>query len=96
MGSLGALGGLPQYLQESWGGKVSSYKPLFAATILFSIVLLFVYSSISEKHQPRKVERFPKDRRFCNQDVDLGMVDNFGAGMAPSSPTGFFSVSVSN
>ncbi|HEX2261180.1 MAG TPA: MFS transporter, partial [Candidatus Binatia bacterium] len=59
MGSLGALGsGLPQYLQESWGWEeVSSYKPLFAATILFSIILLFVYSSISEKHEPRKVEK---------------------------------------
>ena len=64
MGSLGALGsGLPQYLQESWGWEaVSSYKPLFALTILFSIVLFFVYSSISEQHQPRKVEKRFRER----------------------------------
>jgi MFS family permease len=88
MGSLGALGsGLPQHLQESWGwGDVSSYKPLFALTILFSIVLLFVYGSISEKHQPRKVEK--KISRttgvFVTKMSILGMIDNFGAGMAGS------------
>jgi len=84
MGSLGALGsGLPQHLQESWGwGDVSSYKPLFALTILFSIVLLFVYGSISEKHQPRKVEK--KISRttgvFVTKMSILGMIDSAQAG----------------
>ena len=42
MGSLGALAsGLPQYLQERWRwGQVTSYKPLFLLTIVFSIALL--------------------------------------------------------
>jgi MFS family permease len=88
MGSVGALAsGLPQYLQESWGwGEVSSYKPLFAATILFSIILLFVYSSISEKHQPLKVEKkiSRKTGVFVTKMSILGMIDNFGAGMAGS------------
>ena len=101
MGSLGALGsGLPQYLEESWGWEaVSSYKPLFALTILFSIVLFFVYSSISEQHQPRKVEKKISRRPgfFLTKMSILGMVNNFGAGWpAPWSPTGFFYVSVSN
>ena len=88
MGSLGALGsGLPQYLEESWGWEaVSSYKPLFALTILFSIVLFFVYASISEQHQPRKVEKkiSRKTGVFVTKMSILGMVDNFGAGMAGS------------
>ena len=50
MGSLGALlSGSPQYLQESWGWQsVVSYKPLFALTILFSVILIFAYSTISQ------------------------------------------------
>ncbi len=88
MGSLGALGsGLPQYLQEGRGWEaISSYKPLFALTILFSIVLFFVYSSISEQHQTRKVEKkiSRKTGVFVTKMSILGMVDNFGAGMAGS------------
>src|SRR5918992_1090309 len=59
MGSLGALGaGLPQYLQEIRGWTaVSSYKPLFMLTIIFSVILFYVYSAIREEHQPRKTER---------------------------------------
>jgi MFS family permease len=86
MGSLGALGsGLPQYLQESWGwGSVSSYKPLFLLTILFSIILLCVYRSISEQHEPRKAEKKISKQTgvFVTKMSILGMVDNFGAGMA--------------
>jgi predicted MFS family arabinose efflux permease len=88
MGSLGALGaGLPQYLQERWKwGAVSSYKPLFMLTILFSIVLLFVYRSISEELQPRRTEK--KISRtsgvFVTKMSLLSLVDNFGAGMAGS------------
>ena len=56
MGSIGALGaGLPQYLQETRGwAAVASYKPLFILTIIFSVILLYVYSCIREGHQPRK------------------------------------------
>src|SRR5207247_11189241 len=59
MGSFGALAsGFPQYLQETWGwSAIASYKPLFILTILFSVVLFFVYSSIREQHQPRTVEK---------------------------------------
>jgi MFS family permease len=86
MGSVGALAsGLPQYLQESraWD-PVRSYKPLFLLTIFFSVVLLFVYYSITELHQPRKVEtRIPqKNGSFVTKMSILGMIDNFGAGMA--------------
>jgi len=88
-----------QYLQESWGWEaVSSYKPLFALTILFSIVLFFVYSSIATT-QARKVEKkiSRKTGVFVTKMSILGMVDNFGAGMAGSlSLIGFFCVSVSN
>src|ERR687898_2031343 len=61
MGSLGALvSGLPEYLQQNWGwASVASYKPLFALTILFSIVLILAYSSINEQHVyvPQQRER---------------------------------------
>ncbi|MBI2534846.1 MAG: MFS transporter, partial [Deltaproteobacteria bacterium] len=59
MGALGALAsGLPQFLQEERGwGAAESYKPLFFLTILFSVVLLFVYRMIGEQHQPRQVEK---------------------------------------
>src|SRR5687768_10025918 len=59
MGSIGALGaGLPQYLQEIRGWTaVSSYKPLFMLTIIFSVILLYVYSSIRKEHKPRKIKK---------------------------------------
>src|ERR671914_224438 len=59
MGALGALAsGLPQYLQETRGWEaVSSYKPLFMLTIIFSVILFYVYSAIREEQQPRKTER---------------------------------------
>lgn len=86
MGSLGALvSGVPQYLQESWGwSAVTSYKPLFGLTIAFSILLLFVYGSISEAHQPRKVEKkiSKATGAFVTKMSALAVVDNFGAGMA--------------
>ena len=88
MGSLGALGsGLPQYLQETWGWQsTTSYKPLFLLTILFSVVLLFVYRSITEEFQPRKVKKkiSRKTGVFVTKMSILGIVDNFGAGMAGS------------
>jgi MFS family permease len=86
MGSLGALvSGLPQFLQESWGwSDVASYKPLFGLTIAFSVLLLLVYGAISEKHQPRRIEK--KISRatgtFVTKMSMLAVVDNFGAGMA--------------
>jgi MFS family permease len=86
MGSLGALvSGLPQYLQETWGwSSVASYKPLFGLTILFSIVLLFVYSAIHEEHQPRRVEKkiSKSTGAFVTKMSMLAVLDNFGAGMA--------------
>ena len=86
MGSIGALAaGLPQYLQERWAwNSVSSYKPLFILTILFSIALLFVYRAISEQHQPGGVvENISKSTgRFVTKMSVLAFVDNFGAGMA--------------
>lgn len=87
MGSLGALvSGLPQYLQESWGWPtVSSYKPLFALTILFSIVLIFAYSTIEEHHVARQRAKTSASVRsrfgFVTKMSLLGMVDNLGAGM---------------
>jgi MFS family permease len=86
LGSLGALAaGLPQYLQEAWAWEtVASYKPLFVLTIFFSIVLFFVYRSITEEHRPRKVEE--KISRttgvFVTKMSLLAFVDNFGAGLA--------------
>lgn len=86
MGSLGALAaGLPQHLQESWNWTpVTSYKPLFILTILFSVMLFFVYSAISEQHQPRSVERKISKSTgvFVTKMSILAFVDNFGAGMA--------------
>jgi MFS family permease len=87
MGSLGALvSGLPQDLQENWGWQpVASYKPLFALTILFSIVLIFAYSTINEHHVPRKREKTNARRTarsgFVTKIALLGMVDNLGAGL---------------
>ncbi|MGH7823791.1 MAG: MFS transporter [Candidatus Binatia bacterium] len=87
MGSLGALvSGLPQYLQESRGWQaVASYKPLFALTIVFSIVLIFAYSRINEHHIPRKREKETAKRTgrsgFVTKMSLLGMVDNLGAGL---------------
>jgi MFS family permease len=87
MGSLGALvSGLPQDLQENWGWQpVASYKPLFALTILFSIVLIFAYSTIKEHHVPRKREKTNPRRTarsgFVTKIALLGMVDNLGAGL---------------
>jgi len=87
MGSLGALvSGLPQYLQESWGWQsVVSYKPLFALTIFFSVILILAYSTIDEQHVPRKRERTNQSRTarsgFVTKMSLLGMVDNLGAGL---------------
>ena len=88
MGSLGALAsGLPQYLQERWGWQsVSAYKPLFLLTILFSVVLLLVYGSISEERRQQVVETkmSKKSGVFVTKMSLLSFVDNFGAGMAGS------------
>src|SRR3954471_793814 len=88
MGSLGALAsGVPQYLQESWGwDAVASYKPLFVLTILFSVVLLLVYSCIREEQTPRKIQRKVSKSTgvFVTKMSLLAIVDNFGAGMAGS------------
>lgn len=88
MGALGALvSGLPQYLQESWGwSSVASYKPLFALTAFFSVVLIFAYNSITEQHVPRsrsakKAEPVRRRFGFVTKMSLLGMIDNFGAGM---------------
>jgi MFS family permease len=89
MGSLGALvSGLPQYLQESWAWTpVLSYKPLFALTMLFSVVLIFVYRSITEEApQPKTTgqSRAPMSRRsgsFVTKMSVLGIVDNLGSGL---------------
>ena len=88
MGSVGALGaGLPQYLQETRGwAAVSSYKPLFILTIIFSVILLYVYSSIREEHQPRKTQKKISKATgvFVTKMSLLSFVDNFGAGLAGS------------
>jgi Na+/melibiose symporter-like transporter len=88
MGSVGALGaGLPQYLQETRGwSAVSSYKPLFMLTIIFSFILLYVYSSIREEHQPRRSEKKISKATgvFVTKMSLLSFVDNFGAGLAGS------------
>jgi MFS family permease len=85
MGSLGALvSGVPEYLQKSWGWEsVTSYKPLFGLTILFSIVLIFAYASINEHHVPRKREKKITKQvdRFVIKMSLLGMVDNLGGGL---------------
>ena len=85
MGSLGALvSGLPEYLQQQWNWQpVASFKPLFALTILFSIVLFFAYASIDEHHVPLKRENRGRKpiNRFVLKISLLGMVDNLGAGL---------------
>ena len=88
MGSLGALlSGFPEYLQAHWGWTViGSYKPLFALTILFSIVLIFAYSLIDEHHVHvvRKQERRSPTKRmsgFVIKMSALGMIDNLGGGL---------------
>jgi MFS family permease len=86
LGSIGALAaGLPQYLQERWSWEaVASYKPLFILTILFSIVLLFVYGAIDEQPRERVAPRTISRRTgvFVTKMSLLAFVDNFGAGMA--------------
>jgi MFS family permease len=87
MGSAGALAsGLPQFLQERGWSAVASYRPLFVLTILFSVVLLLVYRSMSEQHQPRAFQRkiSKSTGTFVTKMSLLGVVDNFGAGMAGS------------
>lgn len=86
MGALGALvSGLPQYLQENWGWQpIASYKPLFALTILFSLVLIYAYAQIDEHHAPTKSARkrmITKANGFVIKMSLLGMVDNFGSGL---------------
>lgn len=85
-GSFGALAsGLPQFLQEHRGWTdVGSYKPLFILTIVFSVVLLFVYRAISEQHQPRTTEKKMSKSSgvFVTKMSALAVVDNFGAGLA--------------
>ena len=88
MGSLGALlSGLPEHLQQNWGwASVASYKPLFALTILFSIVLILAYSTINEQHiyLPRQSEKKIAPNKaggFITKMSLLGMVDNLGAGL---------------
>lgn len=87
-GSIGALvAGLPQYLQEMRGWTaVSSYKPLFMLTIIFSLILLYVYSAIGEEHQPQKTEKKISKATgvFVTKMSLLSFVDNFGAGLAGS------------
>jgi MFS family permease len=85
-GSLGALvSGLPQHLQETRGWQpIASYKPLFALTILFSLVLLYAYSRIDERHvyQPRQKKQLAsKANKFVIKMSLLGMVDNLGGGL---------------
>jgi Major Facilitator Superfamily len=88
MGALGALAsGAPQYLQENLGWEVvTSYRPLFVLTILFSVVLFFVYRVIGEDHQPAKVEKKISKSTgvFVTKMSVLAFVDNFGAGLAGS------------
>jgi hypothetical protein len=85
-GSLGALlSGLPQHLQENWRWQpIDSYKPLFALTILFSIVLIYAYSQIDEHHIYQKREKkklATKANKFVLKMSLLGMVDNLGGGL---------------
>ena len=85
-GSLGALlSGLPQHLHEKWGWQpIASYKPLFALTILFSLVLIYAYSQIDEQHVYHKREKkqlATKANKFVLKMALLGMVDNLGGGL---------------
>jgi MFS family permease len=87
MGSIGALvSGLPQQFQEKWGWEpVASYKPLFALTIFFSLLVIFAYASIDEHHVPTKREKkIAKPIRQMSIVIQLsllGVVDNLGAGL---------------
>ena len=66
------------------GQRSDSYKPLFALTILFSIVLIFAYSRIDEHHVYRKREKktlATKANKFVLKMSLLGMVDNLGGGL---------------
>jgi MFS family permease len=86
MGALGALvSGLPQHLQEKWGWQpIPSYKPLFALTILFSLILIYAYSRIDEHHVPKRREEkrvATKTNAFVIKMSLLGIIDNFGAGL---------------
>ncbi|HSE88405.1 MAG TPA: hypothetical protein VLJ79_19460 [Candidatus Binatia bacterium] len=56
---------------------VSSYKPLFLLTILFSVGLLCVYRSIGEQHVPRKAEKKISKQTgvFVTKVSILGMVE---------------------
>ena len=85
-GSVGALlAGLPQHLQENWHWQpIDSYKPLFALTILFSMVLIYAYSQIDEHHVYQKREKkklATKANKFVLKMSLLGMVDNLGGGL---------------
>jgi MFS family permease len=85
-GSLGALlSGLPQHLHDKWGWQpIASYKPLFALTILFSLVLIYAYSQIDEQHVYHKREKkqlATKANKFVLKMALLGMVDNLGGGL---------------
>ena len=88
MGAIGALAaGLPQFLQERWSWEaVTSYKPLFLLTILFSMALLVVYGAISEEHQAQIVDKKISKSTgvFVTKMSILAFVDNFGAGLAGS------------
>ncbi|HXF77161.1 MAG TPA: MFS transporter [Methylomirabilota bacterium] len=87
MGALGALlSGLPEYLQAHGWNPVASYKPLFALTILFSVVLIFAYSSIEERHvyAGRRTDKRPPSKRISGFVIKLsllGMIDNLGGGL---------------
>jgi hypothetical protein len=88
MGALGALAsGAPQYLQESRSWPlVASYRPLFLLTILFSVVLFFIYRAIGEARQPVAAQRTISRSTgvFVTKMSVLAFVDNFGAGLAGS------------
>jgi MFS family permease len=87
MGAVGALAsGTPQYLQESRGWEVvASYRPLFVLTMVFSVVLFFVYRRIGEQHQPGRSEKLSRTTGvFVTKMSLLAFVDNFGAGLAGS------------
>jgi MFS family permease len=87
MGALGALlSGLPEYLQAHGWSPVASYKPLFALTILFSVVLIFAYWSIEERHvyAGRRTDKRPPTKRISGFVIKLsllGMIDNLGGGL---------------
>ena len=85
-GSLGALlSGLPQLLQQNYDWQpIASYKPLFALTILLSVVLIYSYSRIEEHHVAREREKktlATKANKFVLKMSLLGMIDNLGGGL---------------